>query len=52
MAQCIRVLATKPDDLSVILGIHMVQAEPLLPLVLWPHACCGTLARMQAYRDK
>ena len=28
MAQCIRVLATKPDDLSLILSIYIIQAKP------------------------
>lgn len=27
MAQCMKVLATKPTDLSSIQGIHMVQRE-------------------------
>lgn len=27
MSPCVRVLATKPDDLSLIPGIHMIKVE-------------------------
>jgi hypothetical protein len=34
MAQCIKVLATKPDDLSSISGIHMVRDKRLSKVAL------------------
>lgn len=39
----VKALATKPDDLSLILGTHMVErGKYFLHVVLWPlHACCG-----------
>lgn len=44
MAQLLKVLAAKPDDLSLIPGTHMVEGKNQRPqVVLWPpQVHCGT----------
>lgn len=54
MAQCIRVLTTKPNDLSLILSIpRIVQYKTnSCQLSSGLHACCGLLVYMHAQIDK
>jgi hypothetical protein len=41
MAQEVRVLATKPEDLSLIPGAHMITIDnhPLPIVLCWTHIC-------------
>lgn len=43
MAQWVKALDAKPDDLSSVPGIHIIEGEnQLLEVVLWlPHVYCG-----------